>query len=268
MARPTKQGIDYFPVDVTFDDKIELFLIEFGSDGLAVMIVIWQLIYSNYGYYIENNQDLLLLIKRRFPIEPDTSIEIINKLIERNIFDQEKEKRYKILTSRAVQKRYFDAAQRKKIVNVYKNYILSGINVSENSTYIEINVSKNSTYIDVDTDVDLNGDVEVNIISKKTSKKEIPLFPDNSQEFNRAFEDFAEMRKNQKKPLTARAKELAFKTLQKLSKYEDVQIQIMEQSTMNCYQGLFPLKQNNNSKPDKNDAFMNMVYNEKTGLLE
>ena len=115
----------------------------------------------------------------------------------------------------------------------------------------------------------IKGVIKETMSIKKNKQKEIPLFPDNSQEFNQAFEDFAEMRKNQKKPLTARAKELAFKTLQKLSNYEDVQIQIMEQSTMNCYQGLFPLKQNNNnSKPDKNDAFMNMVYNEKTGLLE
>ncbi len=36
MARPAKQGIDYFPLDVDFDDKIEMYLIEKEAVGLAV----------------------------------------------------------------------------------------------------------------------------------------------------------------------------------------------------------------------------------------
>ncbi len=37
MARPTKQGLDYFLVDVQFDDKVELHIAEEGSDGLSVL---------------------------------------------------------------------------------------------------------------------------------------------------------------------------------------------------------------------------------------
>jgi len=106
------------------------------------------------------------------------------------------------------------------------------------TTIEEVNNSKNSK--------------EFNI-SKKNKQKEIPLFPDNSQEFNQAFEDFAEMRKESlRKPLkTKQAKLLIFKKLKTLSNYEDVQIQILEQSTMNSWQGLWPIGQNNNNKKDK-----------------
>ena len=99
----------------------------------------------------------------------------------------------------------------------------------------------------------IKGVIKETMGSKKTSKKEIPLFPDNSQEFNQAFEDFAEMRKESlRKPLkTKQAKLLIFKKLKTLSNYEDVQIQILEQSTMNSWQGLWPIGQNNNNKQDK-----------------
>ncbi len=50
MARPTKQGIDYFPLDCQFDDKTEMYLIEKGVVGLCVMVTIWQMIYSGEGY--------------------------------------------------------------------------------------------------------------------------------------------------------------------------------------------------------------------------
>ena len=264
MGRPTKQGVEYFSVDCTFDHKTNLYIVEMEAEGLAVLVVLWQMIYSENGYYIDIDDDLYLLIKKAINVDKNIVIECIKIMLKRNIFSAEKYDKHKILTSRAIQKRYFDYAKRKKVVLYDFNYILKGIDVGINS----INVSKNATKEQEHIQLHIQGQEQGNITEKPTSKKEF-LFPDNSQEFNRAFEDFAEMRKNQKKPLTARAKELAFKTLQKLSKYEDVQIQIMEQSTMNCYQGLFPLKQNNNnSKPDKNDAFMNMVYNEKTGLLE
>jgi len=34
MARPTKQGIDYFPLDTEFDDDLQLLIAEIGADGI------------------------------------------------------------------------------------------------------------------------------------------------------------------------------------------------------------------------------------------
>ena len=59
MARPLKTGLDYFPLDVSFDDNIELLEAEEGLEGFAILIKLWQKIYSN-GYYIEWNEDSLL----------------------------------------------------------------------------------------------------------------------------------------------------------------------------------------------------------------
>ena len=57
-----------------------------------------------------------------------------------------------------------------------------------------------------------------------------------------ALMDFAEMRKSIKKPLTDRAKSLNLKKLYSLSQDVDEQIQIVEQSVMNSWQGFYKFK--------------------------
>lgn len=81
-------------------------------------------------------------------------------------------------------------------------------------------------------------------------------FP-NDESLNQAFLDYLEMRKQIKKPMTDRAIELAIKKLEELSALpfsegmdNDLAIQILNQSVMNSWQGLFPLKEQKiNSTP-------------------
>jgi len=44
-ARPLKEGLDYFPVDVRFDEKVEALESVFKNDGLAWIIKFWQTAY-------------------------------------------------------------------------------------------------------------------------------------------------------------------------------------------------------------------------------
>lgn len=47
MARPKKVGLDYFPLDTTFDDETELFLDNFGAKGMMFLIRFWQQAYKS-----------------------------------------------------------------------------------------------------------------------------------------------------------------------------------------------------------------------------
>ena len=79
----------------------------------------------------------------------------------------------------------------------------------------------------------------------KTSNKERnnkELFDGYSDEFIQAFNDFREMRKQIKAKMTPRAEEMILKKLDTLSKLEQEQIEILNQSTMNAWKGVFPLK--------------------------
>ncbi len=90
----------------------------------------------------------------------------------------------------------------------------------------------------------------------KPPKRAATYFP-NDESLNQVFLDYLETRKQIKKPMTGRAVELAIKKLEELSTVpfsdsmdNDMAIQILNQSVMNSWQGLFPLKeQKTNNTP-------------------
>jgi len=60
--------------------------------------------------------------------------------------------------------------------------------------------------------------------------------------FQKAWKDFKTMRTKIRKPLTERAEELIINELNKLATDEKIQVAILNQSIMNSWQGVFPLK--------------------------
>lgn len=101
---------------------------------------------------------------------------------------------------------------------------------------------QDSIEIEVSKDKDSKGK------NKKASKCDKIYFP-NDESLNQAFLDYLEMRKQIKKPMTDRAIKLVIKKLEELSALpfsnsmdNDLAIQILNQSVMNSWQGLFPLK--------------------------
>jgi hypothetical protein len=118
MARPLKSGLDYFPLDVAFDDPVELIEAEFGLEGLAILIKIWQKIYAN-GYYLDWNDDAALLFAKKINVNKDRIDTIIAACFARNVISKCIFDKYGILTSRGIQKRYITAcvsAKRKSII--------------------------------------------------------------------------------------------------------------------------------------------------------
>ena len=116
MARPQKKGLDFFPVDVVFEDSIELLEAECGLEGLAILIKLWQKIYR-HSYYIEWEEDNCLLFARAINSEVTKVNSVINVCFKRDIFDKELHKRFKILTSKAIQKRYIKICSDAKRAN-------------------------------------------------------------------------------------------------------------------------------------------------------
>lgn len=81
----------------------------------------------------------------------------------------------------------------------------------------------------------------------------------SDEELKVAVYDFIKMRKAIKKPLTTKGLELMIKKLYSLSTNIQEQIQILNNSIMNNWQGIFPLKQDtynkNNSQKGNFDDF-------------
>lgn len=83
---------------------------------------------------------------------------------------------------------------------------------------------------------------------KELNNKGAVYFPEDEL-LNRAFSDYVAMRKQIKKPMTDRAISLAQNKLNKLAGADnDLAIEILNQSIMNCWQDLYPLKTETKSK--------------------
>ena len=144
MPRPIKNGVDYFPLDVHLDEKFELIEAEFGLTGFAVVVKLLQRIYGQDGYYCEWNDEVALLFGKRIGLGGSAVSEIVSASIRRGLFDQTLYDRYQILTSAGIQKRYFEAVARRKVVNVEAAYLLVEVTQVPQSVHINrVNVDIN-----------------------------------------------------------------------------------------------------------------------------
>jgi hypothetical protein len=105
MARPHKTGLDYFPVDVTMENNLELFEAEHGLIGFALIIKLWQEIYKN-GYYLTYDDDTILLLSKKFGVTGQELRKVINTAARRNLFSKQMLKEQSVLTSTGIQRRY------------------------------------------------------------------------------------------------------------------------------------------------------------------
>ena len=83
MPRPQKAGVEYFPLDVENDDKLDLIEAEFGLTGFAVIVKLYQRIYK-LGYYCEWDDEVALLFGKRLGTGGKAVSEIVSAAIRRS----------------------------------------------------------------------------------------------------------------------------------------------------------------------------------------
>lgn len=115
MARPAKQGLDYFPFDVDFfeDEKIAAISGEFGVKGEITVVKLLCAIYRN-GYFILWDEPLKYKLLRDLPgVSAELLDRIVYRLVKWGFFDEALFNSVKVLTSRGIQKRYFSITRRR-----------------------------------------------------------------------------------------------------------------------------------------------------------
>ena len=69
---------------------------------------------------------------------------VLDTCFKENIFEDKLFKKYEILTSRGIQKRYCEAIKRRKSVDIFKEYLLINVNILDgNVNIIDLNVDIN-----------------------------------------------------------------------------------------------------------------------------
>lgn len=141
MARPVKEGLDYFPFDVDFatNEKTEAITGEFGPKGVLIFIYLLAAIYRK-GYYLEwtelaKNQ----LVNRVSGATGELVGLVVKRLIEYGTFNKDLFLSDNVLTSQRIQETFTDATKRRKSQKPTLYWINADNNSSSNKVNADIN---------------------------------------------------------------------------------------------------------------------------------
>lgn len=108
MARPIKEGMDYFPhdTDARNDLKIRKLRAVFGNDGYATYFILLENIYRQKLYELDVLDDeTLLILAEECKVDFEKFKNILSKCLSLELFDKELYEKNHILTSNAIKNR-------------------------------------------------------------------------------------------------------------------------------------------------------------------
>lgn len=182
MARPLSRGIEYYPLDVDFlnDIKIRKIMKSCGPNSIAIIILLLGNIYGDEGYFMKWDEDVCFLVADAVGAKEVYVKEVLKKCLQVDLFSSELFEKYKIITSKGIQKRFFEITKRRKRENLIDEYLLvnvteTGVNVTETivtEAETGVIVSK-STQSKVKKSI--KGDINNKLISRLNSLLKIPV---------------------------------------------------------------------------------------------
>ena len=138
MARPLSRGIEYYPLDVDFlnDIKIRKIMKSCGPNSIAIIILLLGNIYGDEGYFMKWDEDVCFLVADAVGAKEVYVKEVLKKCLQVDLFSSELFEKFKIITSKGIQKRFFEITKRRKRDNLINEYLLvnvteTGVNVTE-----------------------------------------------------------------------------------------------------------------------------------------
>lgn len=274
MARPRKEGLDYFPLDTNMDltdDKIQLIEGLYGAVGFATIIKLFMKIY-NSGYFYKWGEAEQILMAKRIGIEVNSLKNIVNDCVKYGLFQEKLFIKHNLLTSKGIQKRYFSACGKKKTGEVFNDYLLideemlfdmcpkiiisklfqekplviprKTVVIPKSSTQIKQNkIKQNKTKINNTKNGVFNDENNENLKVYDSISNQIKVFT-NDEELKNILHQFMLMREKMKSKMTDYAFNLLLKKLTKFSTDTNIQKDILNQSIINSWKSIFELSKN------------------------
>ena len=259
MARPVRNGLLYFPIDVDFfnDKKIKALKARYGGDGIAFYLYLLTEIYRN-GYYITWDMDSEDSAIADLNISEGFIKQVLTFLVGRSLLTSITTNSDTIITSPVIQKTYQEAIKGlRRDIEVDPDIWL--LNENDTAPFIKV-TQKQGLYSKNHSKYGNNGNKNgINDTNKiKENKKKInknktkegvpPVRYSENDKLDKAIHDYINHRKKVKAPMTDYAIELMLKKLNTLADNDDDRIKILEQSVFNGWKGIFPLDSMNNKR--------------------
>jgi len=179
MARPVKEGLDYFPlyVDIFEDEKIEAISGEFGIKGEIIVVKLLCAIYKK-GYFILWSDLIIAQMLKRLPgISKDLLNNVVERLVLWEFFDKDLFHSAGILTSEKIQENFFEATKRRKSPKPTL-YVLDKFLENDNSIESDVNgvnVDINTQAKGVNADINTQSKVKERKVKDSVSNNSISL---------------------------------------------------------------------------------------------
>lgn len=187
MARPLSRGIEYYPLDVDFlnDLKIKKIMKSCGPNSIAIIILLLGNIYGDEGYFMKWDEDVCFLVADAVGAKEVYVKEVLKKCLQVDLFSSELFEKYKIITSKGIQKRFFEITKRRKRENLTEDYLL--VNVTETGVIVAetpITVAETGVIVSKSTQSkvkenkvkkSIEGDINNKLISRLNSLLKIPV---------------------------------------------------------------------------------------------
>ena len=198
-----------------------------------------------------SEDDLKLLIAKRFVLAFEDGVIVIKHWRMHNTLSKDRYHETQYL-------------EEKGMLRIKENgsYSLDGGNPIDDNRLLEISArqcrrTKDEQKTDSDIELDIDKDLDLDLDKGKGKTKKPSVYYPMDEELNKAFLDYIEFRKKIKKPMTDRAIELAMNELDKLAGADnEMAIQILNQSILRGWQGLFPLKDSKPSSDNNNKSYL------------
>lgn len=108
MARPRKEGMDYFPhdVDASSDEKIEALRALYGNDGYAFYFILLERIYRTPEFEVDvSDAETRQILAKKVAVSPEKFDQILQTALKWSCFDKEEYEKRGVLTSPGIKKR-------------------------------------------------------------------------------------------------------------------------------------------------------------------
>ncbi len=162
------KGLQYFPLDVNFfeNNKIAIIISDYGLEATAVVLKLFSQIYKS-GYYMDWNEKIGKIFSTSFHTKYSyaTIMNLVNSLVEEDIFNKKMYEEYHILTSEKIQNCYFTATVRRKKQKISNPEYLLIADMIPSSTTPKEHLNDNS--------VDKNPKIVCNFQQSKVDKSKV-----------------------------------------------------------------------------------------------
>ncbi|PTM58356.1 DUF4373 domain-containing protein [Desmospora activa] len=152
MARPKKEGMDYFPhdTDAVNDEKIEALRMLYGNDGYAFYFILLERIYRTNDFELDiSDTETMQILCRKVDVTPEKFNSMLETSLKWGCFDRESYEKRGVLTSSGIKKRADVVVQKR--VKMRKKYRQSKEEVSEAQSKEEVSTSETTQETEAET---------------------------------------------------------------------------------------------------------------------